>query len=76
MQLFSRTDGNWQIKLVLSSYTFMEVTGAYGFPDGNSACTSCLTDACRTKCTKNMPFSKAHLDDVCGYTCVKDGSWQ
>lgn len=29
--LFRSTDGNWQIKLVLSSYTFMN-SGAMGFP--------------------------------------------
>jgi len=32
-QLFDRTDGNWQIKLVLSSYSFMN-NGAAGIPDG------------------------------------------
>jgi alpha-amylase len=44
VQMFTRTDGNWQIKLVLSSYTFMENVGAFGFPDGNSDCNKCLTD--------------------------------
>ena len=23
-----------------------------------------------------MPYSKAHRDDVCGYTCVENGSWK
>lgn len=36
-QLFSRTDGNWKVKMVLSSYTFMP-DGAAGFPDGWSDC--------------------------------------
>ncbi len=31
VELFTRTDGDWQIKLVLSSYTFMN-NGAMGFP--------------------------------------------
>ena len=75
VQMFTRTDGNWQIKLVLSSYTFMENVGAFSFPDGNSDCNKCTTSDCRTKCSKSVPYSKAHRDDVCGYTCV-DGGWQ
>lgn len=43
VQMFTRTDGNWQIKLVLSSYTFMENAGAFGYPDGNSDCNNCAT---------------------------------
>ena len=73
--MFTRTDGNWQIKLVLSSYTFIDSKGAYGFPDGASDCENCLTNDCRAKCTKTMPKSKAHQDDICGYTCVENGNW-
>lgn len=40
-QLFSRTDGDWKIKLVLSSYTFMN-NGAAGIPDGKSDCAACI----------------------------------
>ena len=76
LQMFTRTDGNWQIKLVLSSYTFIESKGAYGFPDGSSDCSKCLTPECTQKCSKSMPYSKAHRDDVCGYTCVENGSWR
>ena len=47
IQMFTRTDANWQIKLLLSSYTFMETIGAYGFPDGHSDCTRCTTPECR-----------------------------
>ena len=36
-QLFRRTDGNWKLKMVLSSYTFMN-DGAAGYPDGWSDC--------------------------------------
>jgi len=39
--LFTRTDGNWQIKLVLSSYSFMN-NGAQGIPDGKSDCSKCV----------------------------------
>ena len=42
-QLFSRTDGDWKIKLVLSSYTFMN-NGAAGVPDGKSDCSACIGD--------------------------------
>jgi len=74
VQLFTRTDGNWQIKLVLSSYTFMN-DGAMGIPDGRSDCTKCVGAQCNS-CSKSMPFSKAHDPDVCGYTCEVNGQWQ
>lgn len=38
--LFTRTDGNWDIKLILSSYSFMN-NGASGIPDGKSDCAKC-----------------------------------
>jgi len=59
-QLFSRTDGNWQIKTVLSSYSFMN-DGAAGFPDGQSDCDKCVGDQC-DQCTKSMKYSKAFDD--------------
>ncbi len=74
--MFIRSDGNWQIKLVLSSYTFIEQVGAYSFPDGHSDCNRCATSTCRDSCRKSMPYSKAHRPDVCGYTCIENGSWQ
>ena len=70
VQMMTRTDGNWQIKLLLSSYTFVDSIGAYSFPDGKSDCSSCATPECRNSCKKSMGYSKAHRDDVCGYTCV------
>ena len=76
MQMMTRTDGNWKIKLVLSSYTFIESRGAYSFPDGHSDCSKCQTDICRQKCTKSMPYQQASRDDVCGYTCFENGSWK
>ena len=76
IQLFSRTDGNWQIKLVLSSYTFIDSKGAYGFPDGKSDCERCTTSACRQSCSKSMPYSEASRSDVCGYTCWENGQWK
>lgn len=35
--LFNRNDADWDIRLVLSSYTFMN-NGAMGPPDGKSDC--------------------------------------
>jgi len=75
--LFTRTDGDWQIRLVLSSYTFYDQLGAYGFPDGSSDCSNCQNSNCTKMCTKNMPYSKAHNDSVCGYTVYDNGgSWE
>eukprot|EP01017_Pseudomicrothorax_dubius_P005323 TRINITY_DN11322_c0_g1_i4.p1 TRINITY_DN11322_c0_g1~~TRINITY_DN11322_c0_g1_i4.p1 ORF type:complete len:511 (+),score=122.74 TRINITY_DN11322_c0_g1_i4:116-1648(+) len=76
-QLFTRTDGNWKIRLVLSSYTFVESKGAYGPPDGLSDCAMCQTDECRSGCTKSVPRQPAHDPNVCGYTVYgPNGGWQ
>lgn len=72
-QLFSRTDGDWNIKMVLSSYTFMD-DGAMGIPDGKSDCNACVGEMC-DGCNKSMSFSKAFQADACGYTCEVDGAW-
>ena len=74
VQMFSRTDADWQIKLVLSSYTFMN-NGAMGIPDGKSDCAMCVGAQC-TSCSKSMKYSKAFVADACGYTCLVNGSWQ
>lgn len=55
--MFTRTDGNWKIRLILSSYTFMESVGAYGFPDGHSDCARCESDECKKQCNKSVPYS-------------------
>ena len=72
-QLFSRTDGDWKIKLVLSSYTFMDA-GAQGIPDGKSDCSACIGEQC-SSCNKSMAYSKAFDADSCGYDCEVDGQW-
>ena len=72
-KLFSRTDGNWQIRLVLSSYTFMN-NGAQGIPDGKSDCAACIGEQCGS-CSKSMKFSQAYDANSCGYDCQKGGSW-
>lgn len=72
--LFNRTDADWQIKLVLSSYSFTN-NGAQGFPDGMSDCSKCVGAHC-ADCKKSMPYAKAHDPNVCGYTCEVNGQWQ
>ena len=72
--MFTRTDGNWQIKLILSSYSFMN-NGAAGYPDGLSDCTKCTGTHCQD-CSKSMKYSKAFDDSSCGYDVMKNGSWQ
>ena len=56
--MFTRTDVEWKIKLVLSSYSFMK-DGASGFPDGKSDCSACVGEHCKTYCSKSMPYQKA-----------------
>jgi len=67
VQLFSRTDADWQIKVVLSSYTFYD-NGAAGFPDGYSDCTSGFDSSAGQSCTISMPYEKAFRAGSCGYT--------
>ncbi|TMW56820.1 hypothetical protein Poli38472_006830 [Pythium oligandrum] len=61
VELFTRTDADWKIKVVLSSYTFTD-EGATGFPDGLSVCDD------KIKCDHNMPYEKAFRQGSCGYT--------
>ena len=74
--MFSRTDGNWKIRLLLSSYTFYDSKNAYAPPDGKSDCKMCNNDACTKACTKSIPFVAAHDPNSCGYDCVDgQGKW-
>lgn len=41
--MFTRTDADWDIKAILSSYSFMN-DGAMGIPDGMSDCANCKGD--------------------------------
>lgn len=35
-----------------------------------------MTDDCKKKCTKSVPYTPAHDDTVCGYTVYdKSGRW-
>ncbi|KAH8144873.1 uncharacterized protein LAJ45_11143 [Morchella importuna] len=66
VQLFSRTDADWQIKLVLSSYMFMD-NGAAGFPDGLSDC-SLYTGSQSTSGCLGVPKDTAYVANACSYT--------
>jgi len=72
--MFTRTDGSWAIKLVLSGYTFYESKSAYGAPDGFSDCARCVGSLCNT-CTKSVPYKAAHDPNSCGYSMIEDGKW-
>lgn len=73
VQLFTRTEANWKIRLVLSSYSFMN-NGAAGFPDGLSDCDRCKGTHC-SDCSKSMKYAKAYEADACGYSNVVNGQW-
>ncbi|TMW56821.1 hypothetical protein Poli38472_006831 [Pythium oligandrum] len=62
-ELFTRTDADWKVKVVFSSYTFTS-DGATGFPDGKSVC----LEANGKSCAHNMPYEKAFRQGSCGYT--------
>ena len=70
--LFERTDADWQIKLVLSSYSFME-NGARGYPDGFSDCSKYLGPPSET--CRSVPYSPAFEKDSCGYSMIQGGKW-
>ncbi|KAF8462963.1 glycoside hydrolase superfamily [Kalaharituber pfeilii] len=66
VQLFTRTDADWHIKLVLSSYMFMG-NGASGFPDGLSDC-SLYTGTQSVAGCLGVPKDQAYVSEACGYS--------
>jgi alpha-amylase len=68
MRLFSRTDGNWKIRNVLSSWYWGQA--GRGFPaDGFSDCSRYKgSEVC-----KNTPYRPAFVPDACGYTAFLGG---
>ncbi|KAI5793155.1 glycoside hydrolase superfamily [Geopyxis carbonaria] len=66
VQLFSRTDNDWHIKLVLSSYLFAADGGA-GFPDGLSDC-SLYTGSQEASACLGISKDTAYVEDACAYT--------
>lgn len=74
IRLFTRTDNDWAIKVVLSSYSFGP-NGEAGFLDGLSDCSTYTgKDSCRS--TPGVPAFDANS---CGYSCFSDrngGGWK
>ncbi|KAI5786947.1 alpha amylase [Pyronema domesticum] len=66
VKLFTRTDADWQIKMLLSSYMFMDNGGA-GFPDGLSDCSLYTGSHAVTGCL-GVPKDIAYVASACGYT--------
>ena len=75
IQMFTRTDADWKIKLMLSSYSFMN-DGASGFPDGKSDCKNCKGQHCKDYCSKSMPYQKAYNPASRGYDTGDKSNWK
>ena len=75
VQLFTRTDHDWKIKLLLSSYSFMN-NGGRGFPDGKSDCSACTGEQCKNECNKSVPYQKAYDPNSTGYDSGDGGNWK
>ena len=75
IQMFTRKDVDWKIKLMLSSYSFMN-DGASGFPDGKSDCNSCVGQHCKDYCSKSMPYQKAYNPLSEGYDSGDKSHWK
>ena len=75
IQMFTRTEADWKIKLLLSSYSFMENGGA-GFPDGKSECSNCTGEQCKKNCSKSVPYQKAYDPNSTGYDTGDKANWK
>ncbi|KAJ6781656.1 hypothetical protein PWT90_01406 [Aphanocladium album] len=62
VQLFNRTDADWNIKLILSSYMFAANGGA-GFPDGLSDCSHYTGTQSLNGCL-GMAYDKAYVESA------------
>ena len=75
IQLFANRDRDWKIKLLLSSYSFMN-NGGRGFPDGKSDCSACTGEQCKKECTKSVPYQKAYDPNSTGYDSGDGSNWK
>ena len=75
VQMFTRTEAEWKMKLLLSSYSFMENGGA-GFPDGKSECSACTGEQCKKNCKKSVPYQKAYDPNSTGYDTGDKSNWK
>ncbi|KAI8899927.1 glycoside hydrolase superfamily [Globomyces pollinis-pini] len=70
--LFTRTDGNWQIRLILSGW-FIKPGGSIGMPDGQSDCANYAGN--QQGCRSGLKKTEAFVADSCGYSMVQNGQW-
>ena len=75
IEMFTRTDANWKIKLLLSSYSFMN-NGGKGYPDGKSDCSACTGEQCKNYCSKSVPYQKAYSPSSTGYDSGDSNNWK
>ena len=75
VEMFTRTDANWKIKLLLSSYSFMN-NGGRGYPDGKSDCSACTGEQCKNNCSKSVPYQKAYNPSSTGYDSGDSNNWK
>ena len=75
IEMFTRTDANWKIKLLLSSYSFMN-NGGKGYPDGKSDCAKCTGEQCKNNCSKSVPYQKAYDPNSTGYDSGDSNNWK
>ena len=75
IEMFTRTDADWKIKLLLSSYSFMN-NGGKGYPDGKSDCSACTGEQCKNNCSKSVPYQKAYNPSSTGYDTGDSGNWK
>lgn len=64
--LFNRTDADWHIKTVLSSFQWSS-TGGLGYPDGLSDCSQYTGSIAPGNCI-GIAKDQAYVDGTCGYT--------
>jgi alpha-amylase len=72
IQLFTRRDADWKIRLILSSYLFSS-EGGNGFPDGMSDCALYTGNLDPAGCL-GVRRSVAFVEGACGYN-LRDGEY-
>jgi alpha-amylase len=75
VELFTRTDADWKIRMVFSSYSFTLNGESKGMPDGGSDCSKYRGAQDVRRC-KGMTYRPAYVAEACGYSVVDEqGRW-
>jgi alpha-amylase len=75
IELFRQTGFPAPIRLILSSYTFMD-SGAQGFPDGKSDCSQFYGPDYLKQYCKSVPYQPAYDPTSEGYSVMDEqGQW-